>query len=196
MILTFDMLADKYKGYSDIKGKIRREVMAGNLIHLRHGLYETDSNVDGSYLACWICSPSYLSFDYALAHYNLIPEAVIRNYSSATFRKRKMKFFTNSFGNYRYRDVPDEAYPYGVKLCSHDGYKYMMATPEKAICDKLYTLPPIHGLKGMWCMLFEDLRMDEDDLFSLNVNDMIEYAGKYHSGNLDLFTKFLNSKGI
>ncbi|MCD8286083.1 MAG: hypothetical protein LUD50_02520 [Clostridia bacterium] len=197
MIVTWDMLAEKYKDYSDVKGKIRREVEAGNLVHLRHGLYETDPNADGACLACRICSPSYLSFDYVLSYYDLIPEAVIRNYSSATFRKRKTKLFANSFGNYRYRDVPDDAYPYGIDLVSRDGYKYMMATPEKALCDKLYTLPNLmHNLKEVENMLFEDLRIDEIEFAGLDKKAIREYAPRYHSKALDLFVRYLDHNGL
>lgn len=55
-------------------------------------MYETDSNTPGYLLAGSIYGPSYLSFDFALAYYDLIPERVV-NYTSATFGKKKKKNF-------------------------------------------------------------------------------------------------------
>ena len=69
MIYSFDDLALKYRDYSNIKSKINREVHSGKLIQITRGLYETDANVTGKYLAGRIFGPSYLSFDYALSLY-------------------------------------------------------------------------------------------------------------------------------
>ena len=91
MICSFDDLAIKYKDYVDIKNKIRREVRSGCLVQIARGLYETDARTDGKYLASIICGPSYLSFDYALYIYSLIPETVYKTYTSASFQKRKTK---------------------------------------------------------------------------------------------------------
>ena len=95
MVLTVDDLALKYSDYTDIIGKIRREVQAGNLIQVSRGLYETDKNADGKYLAGYIYGPSYLSFDYALAVYSLIPEAVysLRAGLKQWERARQLLFF-------------------------------------------------------------------------------------------------------
>ena len=98
MILTFDSLALQFKDYTDVKGKIRREVQSGRLTQIARGLYETDARADGKYLASAIYGPSYLSFDYVLSMYSLIPEAIFRTYTSATFRKGKVKHFENAFG--------------------------------------------------------------------------------------------------
>lgn len=66
MIITFDDLAMKYKDYTDIKGKIRRDIQTGVLTQVTRGVYESNANTDGKYLAGLIYGPSYLSFDYAL----------------------------------------------------------------------------------------------------------------------------------
>ena len=73
MIYSFDDLKIKFSNYAKIKDKISREVQAGRLIQIARGLYETDAETSGKYLAGLIYGPSYLSFDYALAVYSLIP---------------------------------------------------------------------------------------------------------------------------
>lgn len=191
MIYSFDDLVLKFRDYTDIKGKIRRELQSGKLIQVARGLYETDADVSGKYLAGRIFGPSYLSFDYALALYSLIPEAVYRTYTSATFQKRKSKQYQNHFGVFTYRDIPSEVYPLGILLHEENGYSYQIATPEKALCDKLYTLPPAKNLSELHALLFDDLRIDEQEFWKLNMNSLNELAPLYHASNLNLLSKLI-----
>ena len=77
MIISTSMLRNKYREYSNPLDKIKRDAGSGVLIRLKRGLYETDKNVNPCFLASSILSPSYLSFDWALSFYGLIPEKVI-----------------------------------------------------------------------------------------------------------------------
>lgn len=194
MILTFDDLALKFKDYTDIKGKIRREVQSGYLTPVARGLYETDADVSGKYLAGSIYGPSYLSFDYALAHYSLIPEAVYHTYTSATFKKNKTKKYQNHFGVFTYRDIPAATYPFEITLFEENGYSYQIATPEKALCDKLYSLPPLRNVRDLNALLFDDLRIDEQEMRKLNLKTIRELAPLYHSTNLTLLNKLFGKK--
>ena len=63
MLISFDALAQQFAEYTDVKGKIRREVQSGRLVQVARGLYETDARADGKYLAGAIYGPSYLAFD-------------------------------------------------------------------------------------------------------------------------------------
>ena len=191
MIYLFDDLALKFRDYTNIKGKIRRELQSGKLIQVARGLYETDADVSGKYLAGRILGPSYLSFDYALTVYSLIPEAVYRTYTSATFQKRKSKQYQNYFGVFTYRDIPSEVYPLGILLHEENGYSYQIATPEKALCDKLYTLQPAKNLGELRALLFDDLRIDEQEFGKLNMNNLNELAPLYHASNLNLLSKLI-----
>ena len=191
MIYSFDDLQIKFQGYTDIKGKIRREVQAGRLIPVARGLYETDQTISGKYLAGRIYGPSYLSFDFALYVYSLIPEAVYNTYTSATFDKRKTKKYQNLFGVFTYRDIPTEVYPLGVLIVEENGYSYQIATPEKALCDKLYTISPVSNLTELKELLFDDLRIDEDEFEKLDQNTLETLAPLYHSTNLNLLAKLI-----
>ncbi len=194
MILSQEDLKIKYKDYSDVKGKIRREVAAGNLIPLLRGLYETDSTVSGKYLAGHIYGPSYLSFDYALSVYSLIPETVFNTFTSATFKKSKTKVYENHFGTFIYKDVPEAVYSFGVLIKEEGDYSYLIATPEKALCDKLYSLPPVNTIKGLRSLLFEDLRIDESEFRKLNIDELCELAPLYKSTTLNTFVKLIRRK--
>lgn len=195
MIYSFDDLALKFRDYTDIKGKIRRDLKGGKLIQIARGLYETDSAVSGKYLAGRIFGPSYLSFDYALSVYSLIPEAVYRTFTSATFQKKKSKQYQNHFGVFIYRDVPPQAYPLDIILHEENGYSYQIATPEKALCDKLYSLPPAKNLGELRALLFDDLRIDEQEFWRLKLGSLSKLAPVYHASNLNLLGKLIRRKG-
>ena len=192
MILTFDSLALQFKDYTDVKGKIRREVQSGRLTQITRGLYETDARTDGKYLAGAIYGPSYLSFDYVLSMCSLIPEAIFRTYTSATFSKGKAKQYDNAFGVFTYRDVPAAVYNLGVEIREENGYSYQIATPEKALCDKLYTISPVGSVKAMHALLFDDLRIDESDFWQLNLEDIKQLAPLYKSTNHKYLAKLID----
>ena len=190
MILTNDIIKLNLQEYSNKDTKICREVKNGNLIKIINGLYETDSNINGYLLAGSIYGPSYLSFDFALYYYDLIPEKVTA-FTSATFDKKKKKMYENQFGVFLYRDVPSNVYPLGINLIEENGYIYQIATPEKALCDKLYTLSPIKNMRELENVLYNDLRIDIDELNKFNVQDLEEISNSYHSTNVDLLYRYM-----
>lgn len=190
MILTNDIIKLNLQEYSNKDTKICREVKNGNLIKIINGLYETDSNINGYLLAGSIYGPSYLSFDFALYYYGLIPEKVTA-FTSATFDKKKKKMYENQFGVFLYRDVPSNVYPLGINLIEENGYIYQIATPEKALCDKLYTLSPIKNMSELENVLYNDLRIDIDELNKFNVQDLKEISNSYHSTNVDLLYRYM-----
>ncbi len=79
---------DELKIYRNPAMKITSLVKTGELTRVVRGLYETDPHTPGYLLAASIYGPSYLSFEYALAHHGLIPEAV-HQYTSASFDKKR-----------------------------------------------------------------------------------------------------------
>ena len=190
MIITSKMLLDQLSEYGDPKGKILRMKQRGELIPLTRGIYETDKNASGYCLAGAIYGPSYLSFDYALSVYGLIPEAVYV-YTSATFGKKKAKELENHFGRFSYCDIPSSAYPFGIEIKEENGYLYQMACPEKALCDKLYSLPPVGSQREIEQMLFEDLRIDPAEFEKLDWNSLLQIGERYHSNNLKYLMKYL-----
>ncbi len=173
---------DELKAFANPAAKIRRLVDKGELFPVVRGLYETDKNTPGHCLASSIYGPSYLSFEFALAHHSLIPEAVYA-FTCATFEKKKSKQYDTAFGTFTFRDVPSGAYPYGVVLRMENGYSVALATPEKALCDILCVASPCSNKSELRGLLFDDLRIDEDEFHKLNMSDLSELAGRYHTSN-------------
>ena len=190
MIVSTAMLMDKYKEFSDPAGKIFRLKKNEEIYMLTRGIYETDKNTPGYCLAGALFGPSYLSFDYALSRYGLIPETVY-TFTSATFSKRKKKIIENRFGRFSYRDIPADVYPYGILICKENGYYYQIANPEKALCDKLYTMRPVTSQRDIEKMLFEDLRIDETEFEKLDRDGILQIGDKYHCNNIKYLMKYI-----
>ena len=190
MIATYEILKNSLTQYKAPDIKIKRMSDSGEIIKLTKSLYETNQNTSGYLVANAIYTPSYLSFDYALAYHGLIPEAVYV-YTSATYNKKKKKQYNNKLGTFIYRDVPSNVYPYGINIVKEGEYYYAIATPEKAICDKLYTLKPVKNKKEMYDLLFNDLRIDINVLKEMNIGDLNILCDIYKSTNMKFLKKVI-----
>lgn len=195
MVLTVSMLKLKYSQYSNILDKIKRETRDGKLIRLTNGIYETDSTVDPMFLAQPILSPSYISFDYALSYYGLIPERVSA-ITSASLNVRKRKTYKNNFGRFEYSDIPARCFPYDILLINQKEYCCKIATKEKALCDSLYKWSKVSSIKDLKILLFEDKRIDEEEFKSLDFNEILKIAPLYRKTNLNLLVKLVKKKYI
>lgn len=190
MIKTTAILIEELSNYKAPANRLARLVKYGTYIPVVKGLYETDKTIPGYLLAGSIYGPSYLSFDFALSHYGLIPEAVY-TFTSATFEKKKAKKYETAFGNFIYRDVPLLVYPLGIKLAREGDYVYQIATPEKALCDKLYMMSPVTNKKDLQDLIYDDLRIDERKFDELNREDLLELSELYHCTNTKILGRLL-----
>lgn len=83
------------------------------------------------------------------------------------------------------------AYPEEIILKEEDNYLYQIATPEKGLCDKLYTLLPLSNYSNLENMLFNDLKIDEELFDKLNVDKINKLSKLYHSTNIELLAKYI-----
>lgn len=83
-------------------------------------------------------------------------------------------------------------YPLGVEIKVEGGYFYQIASPEKALCDKLYSLLPVYSVKALKELLFDDLRIDEAAFFALQKDDILQLAPLYRATNLKFLAKFIS----
>lgn len=190
MVVSNNIQKDKYKNYNNKNTKLTRDVKAGKLIKIKRGLYETNPNTPAYYLANFIYGPSYISFDFALSYYGLIPERV-ETVTCATFNKNKKKVYDTPFGTLIYRDVPERVFPFYVDVIEENGYIFHLATKEKALSDKLYTLNPVKNIEQMKMLLLFDLRIDEEELKKLDIDVIENLSEIYHSTNVLLLYKYL-----
>ena len=193
MIVTTSMLKNKYRDYSNPLDKIKRDADSGVLIRLNRGIYETDRSVDPHLLAAPILSPSYLSFDWALSYYGLIPERVVA-ITSASLHLRKNKTFINDFGRYEYSDIPSAAFSEGITYLEDGEYIVKIAMKEKAICDSLCKWRVVHSIKDLKELLFIDKRIDEDEFASCDFKLMMRLASLYKKTNLDFLVRLIRKE--
>jgi predicted transcriptional regulator of viral defense system len=188
MIITTKQLLQKYAEYSNPLDKIKRSNQKGEIFRLVKGIYETDPQAEPMFLAASIVAPSYISFEWALSYYGLIPERVLA-ITSATYKKRKTKVLKNHFGRFVFSDVPARAFPVGVTLIKRGEYIAQIATPEKALCDFLSKKKAVHSEDELKEMLFDDMRIDEESFKKLHRKDLFSLAPLYRKTNLYLLAK-------
>jgi len=193
MIVTTAMLIKKYKDYSNPIDKIKRDCDQGILIRINKGIYETDSGANPVFLAGAILSPSYLSFDYALSYYGLIPEKVF-SITSASFRVKKNKTFINEFGRFEFSDIPVKAFSEGITYIKDGEYAAKIASKEKAICDSLCKWRVVHSLRDLKELLFEDKRIDMEEFSTCDFALMERLALLYKKKNLQLLVKLIRKE--
>ncbi len=191
LIYTNDSLAVHYRNYSNINQKISLETRKGNLTRIKRGLYTDNLDQDAPIIANICYSPSYLSFEYALSFHGLIPEYV-STYTSAVFGKKNSKRYRTDDAIFEYRSIPDRVFPEGILFLknSNDMY-YKIATKEKALCDTLYSKYPVRSLAALNILLFEDMRIDENEFSALDFDLIAQIAPGYHSSTLSMLQKLI-----
>lgn len=193
MVLTTSILREKYSNYANPLDKIKRDTDSGALIRLTRGLYEVDSGVNPCFLASSILSPSYLSFDWALSYYGLIPEKVV-SITSASLDVHKNKTFINKFGRYEFSDIPMDVFSEGLTYLENGDYTVKIATKEKAICDSLAKWRVVNSVKALKELLFIDKRIDEDIFKTCDFKLMERLASLYKKTNLDMLIKLIRKE--
>lgn len=193
MIVTTSMLRKRYSDYFNPLDKIKRDTESGIIFRLTRGIYETDKKTDPCLLASSILSPSYLSFDWALAYYGLIPERVVA-ITSASLNVRKNKTFINYFGRYEYSDIPSRVFSEGLTYLENGDYIVKIATKEKAICDSLSKWRVVRNINDLKELLFVDKRIDEEEFANCDFKLMVRLASLYNKTNLDLLIKLIRKE--
>jgi predicted transcriptional regulator of viral defense system len=180
--ITSNLLAACYGDLKESKKKVQALEKAGELIRLRRGLYVVNPELSGKPINVQLCAnhiygPSYVSLHWALRWYGLIPERVFRM-TSVTIQPSKV--FENTLGIFDYYKVNREYFPIGVRSISDEDISYLMATPEKALCDLILydSYLPSRSVKGLMRYLEEDIRFDMDELAHFDVEIIRECAEK------------------
>ena len=188
----FLFLMDHLKAYASPKAKLTQMIKAGKIIRVKRGLYLWPPPASWSLktLANKIYGPSYISFEYALSYHQMIPERV-EMITCASRAKSKNKTFKTPVGRFYYTSIPASVYPYGILRKDDAEGPFLIATPEKALCDTLSKVtPPVSSLKRLSMLLYEDLRIDADALASLQPEDIRFLAPLYRDKTVALFMKF------
>jgi predicted transcriptional regulator of viral defense system len=193
----YQTLLNCLKDYARPRDKISDLLHKGVIIRVKKGLYifgegYRSKPYSREILANLIYGPSYISLDYALQHHGLIPERVEAVTSVSTGRSRR---FSTPVGVFTYRMIPLQAYPIGMDRVEIGGGRaFLMATPEKALADKLYDGrgTGIKTQKELTKYLEESLRIDPAALRDLRPTDLHAIAQGYRSQKIRLLRNLVS----
>jgi predicted transcriptional regulator of viral defense system len=168
---------------------------SGELLQVKRGLFVEagDTEWSAKSLAGMIYGPSYISFEYALAHYGLIPERA-DTVTSAIYNKNKNKIFHTPAGEFYYYYIPAAVYPYGVRTGSENNQSFLIAGKEKALCDTLYKTRNITSKRALKDLLFEDYRMQPEEILKMDVDALIFLSQLYRKNIFRIFTDWLKGE--
>lgn len=148
-----------YRIYSLVRKKILQPLKKGLYMSLPY--YDKTRQRQGlsEYIASILVSPSYISMEYMLAEYGLIPESV---YGVTSITTKKTRRIDTALGVFSYRNIKESMYKNFIPKL-FDGKKYYVATPAKAVFDFLYetTFP---SRSAMSSYLLSDSRINWDVL--------------------------------
>jgi len=173
--VEYSSLCALYRDYAAPASKIAQLCQQGLLIRIKKGLYLVSEVISGqnpelSLIANHLYGPSYVSLESAQQEYGMIPEAV---FSVESITTRRSKHFSTSVGSFHYHRVPGAYYEIGLRIQRTEaGYGYLMATPEKALCDHFVKTGglQVRSRKAMLEYLIEFMRIDTDRLASMDLS--------------------------
>jgi len=154
----------------------------GLVIRLRKGLYllaEHDRRFTPSriFLANQLYQPSYVSSEYAMGFYDLIPERVA---DVTSVSPKKTTSFENQFGRFIFQHVKQTCFQGYTILQDENNWTVFIAEPEKALMDYFYLNSSLFGNKIE--EVFDSLRLQ--NLRLLRAKKIKEYASIFCSKKL------------
>lgn len=169
--------------FPHIKGgnqKIRSLERDNYIIRLKRGLYVCSPELTGvalstELIANHLYAPSYVSMSSALRYYGLIPEEV---YVMQSMTLKHARDFDTPIGRFEYTYIPKEALSVGLSGIRKNEYAFVIATPEKALCDLIANSSGVNLRypKDAAVYLEEDIRMELSDFRQMNPAILEEYA--------------------
>ena len=168
--------------YPDLKSAEKKVIWLeknGYIIRLKRGLYVVNPEYTGKRLsneliANHLYAPSYVSMSTALRYYGLIPEAVYVNQSMTVKHSRS---FQTPIGNYDYKCISRGAFAVGVRTEHVADYAFLIASPEKALCDLIANSSKVNlrYMKDVENYLENDIRMDMEEFMKFDPRVLEEY---------------------
>lgn len=136
---------------SHIQVQLARWVKTGKLSQIRRGWYLIEKpfrakDVPVPVIATTVVHPSYLSLEWALQYYDMIPESVPNPTCMTTDRAVQ---FTAQSRLFIYHHIQPALFV-GYVEEEYEGRKIMVASAEKALLDKLYLYLKRNGFSLEW----------------------------------------------
>jgi predicted transcriptional regulator of viral defense system len=171
------------RDYTNPDDFISRLVKSGKLIRLKNGFFLIAEKIKKNpipyeQIANLLYGPSYISFEWALSFYGMIPEGVYVVTSVSTGRS---KSFTTPVGTFDYTYLNHDRYSIGIDQSENQTGRFLIATPEKALVDLIHFKSKSLEGKDLIVDLIEARRIDLHDLKNLNKKLILEISEQYRS---------------
>lgn len=186
--VTTSIIESLYPELKSANKKVTWLEKQGYIIRLKRGLYVVNpelsrKTLSSELIANHLYTPSYISMSTALRYYGLIPEAVYVNQSMTVKHSR---CFQTPVGSYDYKYISREAFSIGVRSIHKGDYAFLIASPEKALCDLITNSSKVNlrYIKDVEIYLEQDIRMDMDEFYKMDetiFGDYIEVGKKADS---------------
>ncbi len=190
---TTPYLMSLFADYKYPRNKIKHSTKSGDLIHIKQGLYILGQNYNRKYsrevISGMLYGPSAISTEYALSFHGFIPERV-EKITSICFKRDKS--FNTPIGLFSYKYLPLEKYIIGIQYHQTELGNYFIASPEKALCDKIY-FSSINLKSEILDYLLEELRIDRIQLQNLDINLLTKLSEIYKRKNTAYLLQTLTS---
>lgn len=195
--IDYQFLISLLTEYAYPRDKISEWLKSGDLIRVKKGLYVFGESIalapySQEVLANLIYGPSAISLSYALGFYGFIPERVT---TLTSITPKRHKSFSTPVGAFTYTYLNPNKYPIGIELREYSkNHSFLIASPEKALCDHIYLTDKkivLNTIEEMHAYLLSDLRIDENALQSLRINDLLKISKIYADHRLNLLVDFV-----
>ncbi len=190
----YNLLISCLSDYKNPRKKITKLLKNKDIIRVKKGLYVfgpeiTERSYSLEVLANLIYGPSYISCEYALSFYGLIPER-IEIVTSIT--NKRNKFFKTPVGEFSYKYLPKTKYSCGItQLKIDDNRNILIAIKEKAIIDLIWKAKDLSGISQIQAFFLDNLRMDEYELKKLDINQILEINKIFKSSSVNALAQYL-----
>ncbi len=118
----------------------------------------------------------------------MIPERVEEITCMTSKRARS---FDTPVGRFRYLPIPERAFAIGVARRSRKGGAYLLAQPEKALCDRIAQAADLNAQREVSAFLFDDLRLEEDRIAELDAGLIKAIAVVYRRTPVSIFARWM-----
>jgi len=181
------------RGYSNPNDFLSRLVKNGELIRLKNGFYLITELIENQpipyeQIANQLYGPSYISLEWALSYYGLIPEGV---YAITSVSLIRSKNFKTRIGEFYYQQLSLPKFSIGQSLGTNAIGNFLIASPEKALADLVYFKSKNLKAEELLVDLVEGRRIDLEKLKNLDKSHLLEIKTAYKSQSVNALVEVL-----
>ncbi len=185
------------KSGSNLDYWIKTRLKSGEIIALKKGLFvsrlylariEETAGIYEKYIqfiANVLRYPSYISLEYMLSIYGIIPEGV---YVTTSITTKSSRLFINKLGNFRYQNIKQSLF-LGYKEFDYKNNPVRLATKAKALFDTIYLRS--FGNSSLEYELTEGLRLNLNDFTNDDIDEFKKYVDLSNSVKMRRVVKIL-----